>query len=97
MNKINNNVDALYPSWQPNSCSSGDFDAWWKARFAGLPDASTAVKTLFKSWDVGTVMAEPEAKRFIAQMFKGINAQVIECKIASYALLLWISVFLRCS
>ncbi|VVA37947.1 PREDICTED: LOC109949315, partial [Prunus dulcis] len=23
VNKINNSVDALYPSWEPNSCSSG--------------------------------------------------------------------------
>ncbi|CAL9024629.1 unnamed protein product [Prunus brigantina] len=78
VNKINNSVDALYPSWEPNSCSSGEFDAWWKARFAGLPDSSVAVKTLFETWDVGTVLAEPEAKKFIVQMVKGINAQVIE-------------------
>ncbi|CAL8174388.1 unnamed protein product [Prunus armeniaca] len=78
VNKINNSVVALYPSWEPNSCSSSEFDAWWKARFAGLPDASTAVKTLFDSWDLGTVLAEPEARKFLVQMVKGINAQVIE-------------------
>ncbi|CAL9000782.1 unnamed protein product [Prunus brigantina] len=31
VNKINNSVDALYPSWEPNSYSYGEFDAWWKA------------------------------------------------------------------
>ncbi|KAI5342933.1 hypothetical protein L3X38_010809 [Prunus dulcis] len=30
VNKINNSTDALYPSWEPNSCSSADFDAWWQ-------------------------------------------------------------------
>ncbi|CAL8993900.1 unnamed protein product [Prunus brigantina] len=78
VNKINNSVDALYPSSEPNSCSSGEFDAWWKARFVGLLDASTAVKTLFETWEARTVLAEPEAKKFIVQMVKGINAQVIE-------------------
>lgn len=47
VNKINNSADALYPSREPNSCSSGEFDAWWKARFACLTDASTATKALF--------------------------------------------------
>ncbi|CAL2240393.1 unnamed protein product [Prunus armeniaca] len=78
VNKINNSVDALYPSWEPNSYSSSEFDAWWKALFAGLPDASTAMKTLFETWDAGTILVEPEAKKFIVQMVKGINAQVIE-------------------
>ncbi|CAL8119887.1 unnamed protein product [Prunus armeniaca] len=78
VNKINNSVDALYPSWEPKSCSSGEFDAWWKALFAGLPDASTAMKTLFETWDAGIILVEPKAKKFIVQMVKGINAQVIE-------------------
>ncbi|KAH0983437.1 hypothetical protein GBA52_010614 [Prunus armeniaca] len=59
-------------------CSSGEFDAWWKTCFAGLPNASTTVKTLFKTWDAGIVFVEPEAKKFIVQMVKGNNAQVIE-------------------
>lgn len=44
VNKINNSVDALYPSWESNYCSSGEFDAWWKAQFAGLTDAGTVVQ-----------------------------------------------------
>ena len=28
VNKINNSMDALYPSWEPKSCSFGEFDAW---------------------------------------------------------------------
>ncbi|CAL8090254.1 unnamed protein product [Prunus armeniaca] len=43
VNKINNSADALYPSWESNSCSSADFDAWWKARFRNLPASSTAL------------------------------------------------------
>ncbi|CAL8089789.1 unnamed protein product [Prunus armeniaca] len=78
INKINNSVDALYPSWEPNSCSSTNFDAWWKARFFGLRDASTAVKVLFDTWDAGTVLGESDAKKFIVHLVKGINAQVIE-------------------
>ncbi|CAL8174738.1 unnamed protein product [Prunus armeniaca] len=46
VNKINNSADAIYPSWEPNSCSSAEFDAWWKARFIGLPDSSSATKTI---------------------------------------------------
>ena len=63
-----------------------------KARFAGLSDASTTVKTLFATWDAGTVLAEPEAKKFIVQLVMGINAQVIEGKTASSAPLFWIYV-----
>ncbi|CAL2240047.1 unnamed protein product [Prunus armeniaca] len=51
VNKINHSVDALYPSWEPNSCSSTDFDAWWKARFQGFSASSTALKVLFDGWD----------------------------------------------
>ncbi|BBN67633.1 hypothetical protein Prudu_136S000500 [Prunus dulcis] len=42
VNKINNSTDALYPSWEPNSCSSADFDAWWQARFQNLPASAKA-------------------------------------------------------
>ncbi|CAL2256866.1 unnamed protein product [Prunus armeniaca] len=59
VNKISNSVDTLYPSVEPNSCSSGESDAWWKAWFASLPNASTTVKTLFETWDAGTILAEP--------------------------------------
>ncbi|CAL8135254.1 unnamed protein product [Prunus armeniaca] len=78
VNKINNSVDALYPSWEPNSCSSAEFDAWWKARFADLPASSFAPKVLFDGWDSWTVYAGAEAKQFMVQMMKDINAQVIE-------------------
>ncbi|CAL8992680.1 unnamed protein product, partial [Prunus brigantina] len=47
VNKINNSVDILYPSWEPISCSSGDFEAWWKARFVGVSNARTTVKVIF--------------------------------------------------
>ncbi|CAL8133992.1 unnamed protein product [Prunus armeniaca] len=46
VNKINNSADALYPSWEPNSCISVEYDAWWKARFTGLLDSSSATKTI---------------------------------------------------
>ncbi|CAL8087270.1 unnamed protein product [Prunus armeniaca] len=49
VNKINNSVNALYPSWEPNSCSSGELDAWWKAHFAGVLDANTSVFVRRKS------------------------------------------------
>ncbi|CAL2255422.1 unnamed protein product [Prunus armeniaca] len=64
---------------------SGEFDAWWKARFAGLLDGSIAVKTLFETWDVGTVLAEPEAKKFIVQMVKGsmLNSLTLFCPFIS--------------
>ncbi|BBN68185.1 hypothetical protein Prudu_320S000300 [Prunus dulcis] len=42
VNKINNSTDALYPSWEPNSCSSADFDAWWQTRFQN-PSLTTNV------------------------------------------------------
>ncbi|CAL8153044.1 unnamed protein product [Prunus armeniaca] len=51
VNKINNSADALDPAWEPNSFSSAEFDAWWKARFQGLPASSTALKILFDGWD----------------------------------------------
>ncbi|CAL8152948.1 unnamed protein product [Prunus armeniaca] len=46
VNKINNSADALYPSWELNSCSFAEFDAWWKARFRDLPASSTALQTI---------------------------------------------------
>ncbi|CAL2266534.1 unnamed protein product [Prunus armeniaca] len=55
VNKINNIVDALYPSWEPNSYSSGEFDPWWKARFASFSDSSIATKGLFANSDAGIV------------------------------------------
>ncbi|CAL2247475.1 unnamed protein product [Prunus armeniaca] len=48
VNEINNSADALYPSWEPNSCSSAEFDAWWKVRFGDLPASSTTLHVLFK-------------------------------------------------
>ncbi|CAL2237910.1 unnamed protein product [Prunus armeniaca] len=78
VNKINNSVDALYPSLESNSCSSGEFDPWWKAIFASVSDASTIVKVLFANWDAGIVQVEPDAEKFIVQMLKGTNPQVIE-------------------
>ncbi|CAL2271624.1 unnamed protein product [Prunus armeniaca] len=46
VNKINNSADAFYPSWELNSCSSAEFDAWWKARFRDLPTSSTTLQTI---------------------------------------------------
>ncbi|CAL8168355.1 unnamed protein product [Prunus armeniaca] len=78
VNKINNSADALYPSWEPNSCSSAEFDAWWKARFQGLPASSTTLKVLFDGWDSWAVHAGDETHRFMVQTIKDINAQVME-------------------
>ncbi|KAI5350615.1 hypothetical protein L3X38_003506 [Prunus dulcis] len=62
------------------SCNKGtswrDSDDLERARFTGLPD-STARKVLFDGWDSWTVYAWAEAKKFIVQMIKEINAQVI--------------------
>ncbi|BBH02438.1 hypothetical protein Prudu_012988 [Prunus dulcis] len=77
VNKISNSADALYPSWVRNSCSSAKFDAWWKARFQGLPASSTALKVLFDGWDSWMVYAGVEAKQFMMQMIKDINAQIL--------------------
>ncbi|CAL9012731.1 unnamed protein product, partial [Prunus brigantina] len=78
VNKINNSADALYPSWEPNSCSSAEFDAWWKVRFHGLPASSTALEVLFKGWDSWAVHTGEEAHKFMVQTIKDVNAQVIE-------------------
>ncbi|CAL9021995.1 unnamed protein product [Prunus brigantina] len=78
MNKINNSADALYPSWEPNSCSSAEFDAWWKTRFQGLPASSTVLKVLFDGWDSWAVHAGEETHQFMVQIIKDINAQIIE-------------------
>lgn len=82
MNKFNNSVDALYPSWESNSCSSGEFDSWWKTRFASVSDASTTVKVIFANWDASIVQAELDAEKCIVQMLKGTNSQVIEGKLS---------------
>ncbi|BBH05389.1 autoinhibited Ca2+-ATPase 11 [Prunus dulcis] len=71
-------TDALYPSWEPNSCSSADFDAWWQARFQNLPASVTALKTLFDGWENWHLFAEGEAKAHMIQTIKEINAQIIE-------------------
>ncbi|CAL2239115.1 unnamed protein product [Prunus armeniaca] len=78
MNKINNSADALYPSWELNSCSSAEFDAMWKARFRDLPVSSTALQVLFKGWDNWTVHTDEETHKFMVQTIKDINMQVIE-------------------
>ncbi|BBG93335.1 autoinhibited Ca2+-ATPase 11 [Prunus dulcis] len=78
VNKINNSVDALYPSWEPNSCSSADFDAWWQARFQSLPASVTARKMLFDGWENWHLFAEGEVKAHMIQTIKDINAQIIE-------------------
>ncbi|CAL8167803.1 unnamed protein product [Prunus armeniaca] len=78
VNKINNSADALYPLWQPNSCSSADFDAWWKAKCQDLPHSTAAFRVLFDGWDNWTVFASSEAKEFMMKTIKDINAQVIE-------------------
>ncbi|CAL8117382.1 unnamed protein product [Prunus armeniaca] len=59
-------------------CSYAEFDAWWKARFTGLPYSSSAMKVLFDGCDSWAVYAGAEAKKFMVQMIKDINAQVIE-------------------
>ncbi|CAL2267318.1 unnamed protein product [Prunus armeniaca] len=78
VNKINNSADALYPSWELNSCSSVEFDAWWKARFRDLPASSTALQVLFKGWDNWNVHSDDETHRFMVQTIKDINMQIIE-------------------
>ncbi|CAL2266456.1 unnamed protein product [Prunus armeniaca] len=49
-----------------------------KAIFQGLPASSTALKVLFDGWDSWAVYAGVEAKNFMVQTIKDINAQVIE-------------------
>ncbi|CAL8169755.1 unnamed protein product [Prunus armeniaca] len=78
VNKINNSADALYPSWEPSSCSSAEFDAWWKVKLRDLPAYSTALQVLFKGWDNWTVHTEEETHKFMVQTIKDINMQVIE-------------------
>ncbi|BBH07220.1 hypothetical protein Prudu_019093 [Prunus dulcis] len=78
VNKINNSADALYPSWEPNSCSSADFDTWWYARFQNLPASVTALKVLFDGWENWLVFADGEARAHMIQTIKDINAQTIE-------------------
>ena len=78
VNKINNSANTLYSAWEPNSCSSADFDVWWKARFRDLPASSTALKVLFDSWDSWVVHAGEETHIFMVQTIKDINAEVIE-------------------
>ncbi|BBH06234.1 hypothetical protein Prudu_017820, partial [Prunus dulcis] len=78
VNKISNSTDALYPSWEPNSCSSPDFDAWWHARFQNLPASVTALKVLFDGWENWLVFADGEARAHMIQTIKDINAQTIE-------------------
>lgn len=92
MNKINNSAYALYPSWEPNSCSYAEFDAWWKVRFQSLSASSTALKVLFNGWDSWVVYAGAKAKNFLVQMIKDINAQIIEGRFP--ILLLFLSVFI---
>ncbi|CAL2246206.1 unnamed protein product [Prunus armeniaca] len=48
----------------------------WKARFQGF--AASSIKVLFDGWDSWIVYVGAEAKRFMVQMIKDINAQVIE-------------------
>ncbi|CAL9017440.1 unnamed protein product [Prunus brigantina] len=69
---------ALYPSWEPNSCCSADFEAWWKARFRNLPASSTALAVLFDGWDGWVVHTGEETHKFMVQTIKDINAQVLE-------------------
>ncbi|KAL6280385.1 hypothetical protein ACE6H2_017266 [Prunus campanulata] len=78
VNKINNNLDGLYPSWELNSSSSADFDACWKARFRGMPALAAAVKVLFEGWTCGNVFGEAEARSFTVQTIQDINNQIIE-------------------
>ncbi|VVA38360.1 PREDICTED: LOC109947268, partial [Prunus dulcis] len=63
---------------EPNSCSSAEFDTWWKARFQGLSASSTALKVLFDGWDAWTVHAGEETHKFMVQTIKDINPQVME-------------------
>ncbi|CAL9021351.1 unnamed protein product, partial [Prunus brigantina] len=74
--EINNSANALYPSWEPNSCSSAKFDAWWKARFRDLPASSTALQVIFRGWDNWTVHTEEETHKFMVPTIKDINMQV---------------------
>ncbi|BBG93679.1 autoinhibited Ca2+-ATPase 11 [Prunus dulcis] len=78
VNKINNSTDALYPSWEPNSCSSADFDTWWHTRFQNLSASVTALKVLFDGWENWLVFADGDARAHMIQTIKDINAQIIE-------------------
>lgn len=78
VNKIKNSLDGLYPSWEPNSSSSADFDAWWKARFRGMPASDAAVKVLFEGWACGNVFGEAAARSFTVQTIQDLNNQTIE-------------------
>ncbi|CAL9020908.1 unnamed protein product [Prunus brigantina] len=66
---------------------STEFDAWGKARFTGLPNSGSAMKVLFDGRDSWIVHAGAEAKKFMVQMIKDINAQVIEGKLSILPLL----------
>ncbi|CAL8087207.1 unnamed protein product [Prunus armeniaca] len=57
---------------------SVEFDAWWKARFQGLPASSTVLKILFDGWDSWVVHAGEETHKFMVHTIKDINAQFIE-------------------
>ncbi|CAL8162802.1 unnamed protein product [Prunus armeniaca] len=57
---------------------SAEFDAWWKAKFQGLPASSTGLKILFDGWDSWVVHAGEQTHRFMVQTIKDINAQAIE-------------------
>ncbi|CAL9000569.1 unnamed protein product [Prunus brigantina] len=66
------------PRYKPKSFSATALESSSKGAEAELPPSSCKLATLFESWDVGTILAEPEARKFLVQMVKGINAQVIE-------------------
>lgn len=62
-NKINNSVDCIYLSWEPNSCSSADFNSWWKVEFAGVPNAISSTKDLFIQWGLGLILVKKKRRR----------------------------------
>ncbi|CAL9019083.1 unnamed protein product [Prunus brigantina] len=69
--------DLAYGGGKPPNYHFG-FDAWWKARFQGLPASSTALKVLFDGWDSWVVHVGEETHKFVVQTIKDITAQVIE-------------------
>ncbi|CAL8086646.1 unnamed protein product [Prunus armeniaca] len=50
----------------------------FRPRFQGFSASSTALKVIFDGWDSWAVYTGAEAKNFMVQMIKDINAQVIE-------------------
>lgn len=58
VNKVNNSVNGLYPSWDPNAYSSIDFDTLWVKRFERVPAGGVLAEEFFNVWMLGLVRAK---------------------------------------